>query len=254
VTFKDVYKAGNGYAPVRLLIRNESDKEYYYNFKGVKDAFGNNMKDYDYQTSVLSTYQIVRDGADADANIRNGTLSSITTNPYIGWLKAAYYIAKGAYSGYKDQKIADGMKVEGVPTNYRAGIIKANCYLYIELGSIPVDGTLNNKGWATTTDATNYSESYIGPAGSDENKYEENAKANGVGVKFWGETTGFWDGITGDFFNFNINLEQIPGSNDFKITEDTSKSNKAQVSGTEYHTDGGGLDKLRTDFINITIK
>ncbi len=251
-TFKDVYKAGDGYSPVRLFIKNTTERTFFYDFKGVTDAFGNKMKDYSYQTSLYSTYQTVRNNATSDSDERNAILSPITSNPATGFLKAAYYTAKAVYKGVKDQTIEEAMKQEAYVTNYRAGFIIPKTNLYIEMGSIPVDGTFNNKGWAQTADTNSYKNSYIGPADNNEQEPGESARLQGVGVKFWGETTGLFTSIRGDFFNFNINLVQIPETSGFKVTQDTNVSNQVQSNGISYLVDGGGINP-RTDFINITI-
>jgi len=258
VSFKVVYKGGDGYAPIRILIKNNSHRIYYYNFTKITDAHGNQMQEYGHNVKILACYQQLRQ-SDYDAvHDYNIATSMMTKNPLWGLAKLTYYTAKYTYEGYQNEKVEQAMKQHAYVTNYKRGLIKPNCLLYIELGSIPVDGSFDNKGWADTTDTITYDGSFLGPISEnninkDEDVINENiVKENGIGIRFWGDTKGFWDKVTGEFFDFNVNLMQINKNKELIIEEDSRFDNVARNNDSNYRIDGGGIEP-RTNFINIII-
>jgi hypothetical protein len=255
-TFKNVYKAGNGYSPVRLFIQNTTNKPFFYNLRGVTDAFGNALEPYGHQTQLFSTYQAVRNGTDPNADLRDMTTSMITKTPLLGLLKVTYYTGKVIFKGYDNHKIEEAMKKDGYVTNYRAGYVKAKESLFVELGSIPVDGRLNNKGWALTTDVQTFKDSFIGPCeGQSEEEDALSAHKNGPGIAFWGEKTGFWSGVKGDLFNFNVNWRWHAGLQaSYANGTDVESIHQFRAGLFTYVLEHGGVSPGRTDFINMVIR
>jgi hypothetical protein len=261
-TFKPEYKGGDGHAPVCVLITNASKRTMLYDFRFVTDAFGQPMRAYGYQTSVLSTYQKARNSP--EASIIKAAVAPLSTSLAKVILKTAYYMGSASFKKLRSQSGEHRAGPEGKVTDHRVGAIPSGTSLYVELGSIPVDGRLDNKGWALTTDTTRYIGSCIGPALLDGDELDaalesepENMLASlreeGVGVAFWGETTGFWSGLGGDFFNANVNFRQLHENASFETVSDTSTMHHVQVGNMVYLLDGGGFMPPLLDFIQITV-
>lgn len=263
-TFKPEYKAGDGYAPVCVVIHNKTNRALIYDFRSVTDAFGNPMKAYGHQTSLFSTYQKAR-GSSAQSIIK-ATLAPLTThNLAMLFLKTVYYVGSGVYTKIKKQ---GGKGIEGLPgavTDYRLGVVPPATTLYVELGSIPVDGKLNNKGWALTSDTVHYVGSCIGPAPlqgdaldaelqANPDKMLEAARQEGVGIAFWGNRTGFWDTLMGDFFNANVNVRQIQGGLALDTRVDTETKHQVSAGTLGYIVDGGGFYPLLLDYVLLTVQ
>jgi hypothetical protein len=221
------------------------------------------MRPYGYQTAVLSTYQSVR--VSPAASIIKAATAPLSTSLASLILKTAYYGGSALYKKLKYQSGKNVTGMEGVVTDYRVGAIPQGTTLYIEMGSIPVDGSFNNKGWPLTTDTTRYVGSCIGPAPLDGDALDaslqsdpENMLASlrkeGVGVAFWGEETGFWSGLLKkDFFNANVNFRQLHDSPAIETITDTTSMHHVRVGNMVYVLDGGGFTPPLLDYIQITV-
>jgi hypothetical protein len=261
-TFKPEYKGGDGYAPVSVLITNASKRTMIYDFRFVTDAFGQPMRAYGYQTSVLSTYQKTR--GSAEASIIKASVAPLSTSLAKLILKTAYYGGSAIYKKLTSRSGKQGAGPEGRVTDHRVGAIPPGTSLYVELGSIPVDGSLDNKGWALTTDTTRYIGSCLGPAPldgdaldaaleSEPEKMLASLREEGVGVAFWGEKTGFWSGVGGDFFNANVNFRRLHENTSFETVSDTSTMHHVRVGNMVYLVDGGGFTPPLLDFVQMTV-
>lgn len=262
-TFKPDYKAGDGYAPVCAVIRNDSRRTVLYNLRGVMDAHGAPMREYGYQTSLLSTYQKAREGHTPSAIKAGG--AAFSTSFYAVVFKLAFHTAVGAYRRLKAAGSTGRTDLTGAVTNLRAGAVPPGGVLHVELGSIPVDGRLNNKGWVSNNDTARFVGSSIGPshlqgealdAALEVNADEalETARKAGVGLHFWGAKTSFWRSVFArDLFNANVNFRSIPNGAPLKELEDTEGMHRVQVGDLSYQIDGAGFSPASLDFIRIVI-
>ncbi|MDZ5648119.1 hypothetical protein [Nitrospirillum sp. BR 11828] len=261
-TFKPEYKAGDGYAPVCIVINNSSNRTLLYDFRSVTDAFGQPMRAYGYQTSVLSTYQRARNSP--AASIIKAGLAPLSTSLATLILKTAYYTGSAIHQKIKSISGKTVTGIEGAVTDHRIGAIPPSTTLYVELGSIPVDGSFNNKGWPLTSDMDNFVGSFIGPAtlhgaaldAALESNPEQTlsaARREGVGVAFWGESTGFWARITKDFFNANVNFRQMRDNLTVETLVDTTVMHRVRVGGMTYALDGAGFDPPLLDYVQLTV-
>lgn len=257
-SFWNVQSPGDEYAPLRLLIRNNTSKPFYYDLNGLMQANGNDLKPYGTQVSALSISQKVKSGATASSSEANATMAMITDNPWIGLLKLAYYVGSIVVKDLKEEAIAEAFTVEANFTNYRAGLVKPNTNLYVELAAVQVDGSFSD-GWAVNRDSTNLTASFLGPidaADPDSLSADELttlARANGLGIKVAGAKRSFWDCFWNKkMWDSHLNLVSLPGGPGVSVTEDTSEANVAQAGNFTYRIDGGGIEQ-RSDFINIYI-
>lgn len=263
-TFKPDYKVGDGYAPVCMALINDSRVPLLYDLRGVVDAHGDPMRDYGHQTSLLSTYQKARE-SHMPSVIRGGA-AAFSTSFAAMVFKLAFHTTVGTFKRLRASGSRGQTDLVAPITNLRVGALPPGGALYVEMGSIPVDGRLKNKGWVSNRDSVNFTGSVLGPTPLAGDALDQALEAGDTGLleqvrracaglHFWGERTGFWDSVVRrDMFNANINFRAIPGATPMVEREDTAAVHEVAVGSLIYRLDGGGFSPASLDYIQIRVR